>query len=86
MDSPISVDMDSGEVVLEACFEVLSIMIPIAKSAGKSVGKDIGREALVTTVKILDNIAQVGELKETILNEAKQGVKRPKLRQWLDSS
>ena len=47
-------------------------ILPVAKKAGKSVGK----EALATSARILDNIAQGAELKETVLTEAKRGVKR----------
>lgn len=47
-------------------------ILPFLKGAGKHMGK----EALVTTAKILDNIAQGAELKETIKEEAKRGVKR----------
>lgn len=39
-------------------------------------GKVIGKEALATGARILDNIAQGAELKETIKNETRQGVKR----------
>lgn len=39
-------------------------------------GRTVGKEALVTSAKILDNIVQGSDLKETIVNEAKQGIKR----------
>ena len=51
---------------------LLRMIIPLAKGAGKAVGK----EALVTSARILDNIAQGQELKETIKSEAKEGVRR----------
>ena len=51
---------------------LLRMIIPLAKSAGKSVGK----EALATSARILDNLAQGQELKETIKSEAREGVKR----------
>ena len=51
---------------------LIRFLIPLAKKAGKTVGK----EALVTSARILDNIAQGAELRETILNETKKGVKR----------
>lgn len=46
--------------------------LPMIKGAGKL----IGNEALITGARILDNIAQGAELKETVKSEAKQGVKR----------
>jgi len=42
----------------------------------KKLGKVVGKEALQTTANILDNIAQGGELKEVIKEEAKKGIKR----------
>ena len=51
---------------------MLRYIMPIAKT----VGKDVGKEALISSARILDNIAQGAELKETILNESKAGLKR----------
>lgn len=56
---------------------LIRFLMPIAKGAGKTVGK----EALVTSARILDNIAQGAELKDTLITEAKEGVKRLAKRQ-----
>ena len=56
---------------------LIRFLMPIAKGAGKRVGE----EALVTSARILDNIAQGAELKDTIISEGKQGLKRLARRQ-----
>lgn len=56
---------------------LLRFILPVVKGAGKTIGK----EAVVTTARILDNIAQGAELKDTLVEEAKQGVKRLAQRQ-----
>src|SRR5689334_20592628 len=56
---------------------LVRFLMPIVKGAGKRVGE----EAIVTSARILDNIAQGAELKDTIISEGKQGLKRLARRQ-----
>lgn len=51
---------------------LIRYILPLAKRAGKSVGK----EAIITGAKILDNIAQGAEFKDTLKTEVKRGTKR----------
>ena len=47
-----------------------------AKPWLKAAGKDVGKEAMISTGRILDNIAHGADVKDTLIEEAKQGVKR----------
>jgi hypothetical protein len=54
------------------------ILKPIAKSLGpvlSSAGKAVGEEGLAAGARVLNDVVQGGDLKQSVLNEGKEGVR-----------